>query len=86
MKSKGVAYLLLIFLGVIGAHRFYIGKVGTGLIYLFTFGLFGVGVFIDLFTLGGQVDVYNAIYAYKTGANNVNSNTIIVNVDREKDK
>lgn len=46
-RSKIVALLLCIFLGYLGIHRFYTGKIGTGIIYFFTFGLFGVGVFID---------------------------------------
>lgn len=63
MKSKGVAYFLLIggsCLFLCGLHRFYLGKVGTGLLWLFTFGLLGIGQLIDLFTLGQQVDVYNS--------------------------
>ena len=47
-KNKMVALLLCIFLGVLGVHRFYVGKVGTGIIYLFTGGLFGIGWFIDV--------------------------------------
>jgi len=47
-KSKMVTLLLCIFLGVLGAHRFYTGKTGSGLLYLFTCGLAGVGVIIDL--------------------------------------
>jgi TM2 domain-containing membrane protein YozV len=63
-KSKGVAYLLWLVggFGVLGLHRFYLGKLGTGLLWLFTFGVLGIGAFIDLFTLGTQVDVANALH------------------------
>ena len=47
-KSKMVALLLLIFLGFIGAHRFYVGKIGTGIIWFLTGALGGIGWFIDL--------------------------------------
>lgn len=47
-KSGKVTLLLCIFLGMIGAHRFYVGKIGTGLLMLFTAGLVGVWVVIDL--------------------------------------
>lgn len=47
-KSRMAALLLAIFLGVFGIHRFYVGKIGTGLIYLFTGGVFGIGVVIDV--------------------------------------
>lgn len=47
-KSRLVALLLCIFLGGIGVHRFYIGKIGTGIIWLFTVGCFGIGVLYDL--------------------------------------
>lgn len=47
-KSRAVTGLLCLFLGVLGVHRFYTGKIFTGIIYLCTFGLFGIGVFIDL--------------------------------------
>lgn len=46
-KNKWVALLLCFFLGIIGAHKFYEGKAIMGLIYLFTAGLFGIGVVID---------------------------------------
>lgn len=47
-KSNLAALLLCIFLGVWGVHRFYVGKIGTGLLFLFTFGLFGFGWVVDL--------------------------------------
>lgn len=61
MKSKGVAYLLWFIgiLGVLGFHRFYLNKIGTGILWLLTGGVFGFGALIDLFTLGTMVDSYN---------------------------
>lgn len=50
-KNKWVAFLLCLFLGYLGAHKFYEGKVGMGLLYLFTFGLFGIGWVIDCIAL-----------------------------------
>ncbi len=50
-RSRWIAALLCLFLGVLGVHRFYVGKVGTGLIYLFTGGLFGIGLLYDLFCI-----------------------------------
>ena len=50
-KNKWVAFLLCLFLGYLGAHKFYEGKTGTGILYLFTFGLFGIGWFIDCIAL-----------------------------------
>lgn len=55
-----VAWLLLGFLGVFGAHRFYMGKWITAILYLCTGGLFLVGLLYDLWTLNGQVDERNA--------------------------
>jgi TM2 domain-containing membrane protein YozV len=54
-----VAWILQTFLGVFGVHRFYLGKYGTGILWLFTLGLFGVGYLYDYFTLNGQVDERN---------------------------
>jgi len=62
MKSKGIAYLLWFFLGVFGVHKFYLEKVAVGIIYFLTGGLFLIGWIYDLFTLGSQVDVYNALH------------------------
>jgi len=55
-----VAWILLTFLGTFGVHRFYLGKWGTGLIYLFTLGLLGCGVLYDFWTLNKQVGDANA--------------------------
>lgn len=57
-----VAWLLLTFLGILGIHRFYLGKWVTGLVYALTGGLFGLGVLYDFWTLNGQVSVEN-LYA-----------------------
>lgn len=48
-KNKWVAFFLCLFLGEFGAHKFYEGKIGMGILYLFTGGLFLVGWVIDLF-------------------------------------
>lgn len=47
-KNWLVALLLCLFLGGIGAHRFYAGKVGSGILYILTVGVFGIGVLVDL--------------------------------------
>jgi len=54
-----VAWILLTFLGVLGIHRFYLGKPVTGLLWLLSFGLLGIGWLYDFFTLNGQVDERN---------------------------
>jgi len=54
-----VAWLLLVFLGVFGIHRFYMGKWLTGLVWMFTGGLFGIGWLYDLWTLNEQVSERN---------------------------
>ncbi|MEW9575816.1 TM2 domain-containing protein [Bacillus toyonensis] len=83
MKSKGVAYLLHIFLGFLGAGRFYVGDIGMGILNLLTFGGFGFLWFIDLFLLSGRVDYKNALFAASIGGrNNINNvNAVHVNID-----
>ena len=59
-----VAWILQAFLGPLGIHRMYIGKIGTGLLWLFTGGLLGLGWLYDFCTLNGQVDERNRWYGY----------------------
>ena len=54
-KSPVVAWMLLIFLGSLGAHRYYLGKIGTGIAMTLTFGAFGIWTFIDLFLVSGII-------------------------------
>ena len=58
-----IAWLLLVFLGLFGIHRFYLGKIGTGLLYLLTFGLCGLGYIYDLWTLNDQITLINGRYS-----------------------
>ena len=46
--SRMVALLLCIFFGGLGIHRFYVGKIGTGVLWIFTGGCFGIGYLVDL--------------------------------------
>ena len=54
-----VAWILLTFFGLLGLHRFYMGKVVTGILYLLTGGLLGVGVLYDFLTLNSQISELN---------------------------
>jgi TM2 domain-containing membrane protein YozV len=47
-KSRLVTLLLAFFLGVFGAHRFYVGKIGTGILQLITIGGLGIWCLVDL--------------------------------------
>jgi len=82
MKSKGVAYLLHIFLGWLGAERFYVGDIGMGILNLLTAGGFGILWIIDLFLLSGRVDYTNAMFLARQGGNNINNvNSVQVNIN-----
>ena len=50
-KNKWVALLLCFFLGCFGRHKFYEWKAGMGVLYIFTVGLFGIGVIVDFITI-----------------------------------
>ena len=54
-----VAWILLTFLGLFGVHRMYMGKWLTGILYLLTGGLFGVGYIYDYWTLNDQLSELN---------------------------
>ena len=47
-KNKLTTLLLCIFLGGLGIHRFYVGKIGTGIVWLLTGGVFGIGWIVDI--------------------------------------
>ncbi|HOX92520.1 MAG TPA: TM2 domain-containing protein, partial [Spirochaetales bacterium] len=67
--SVGIAYILWALggFGALGLHRFYLGKVPTGVLWIATLGLGGVGCVYDFFTLGRQVEDANIHYAYRAG-------------------
>ncbi|MDY0095870.1 MAG: TM2 domain-containing protein [Candidatus Vecturithrix sp.] len=82
MKSSGIAYLLWCFawfpfLG--GAHRFYLGKYGTGLLYWLTWGFFGIGQLIDLFRIGEMVEQENLKWQLRQGP------TVNINIQGQSD-
>jgi len=55
-----VSWVLLTFLGIFGVHRMYQGKWLTGILYLFTGGLFLIGILYDFWTMNEQISVRNA--------------------------
>ncbi len=55
-----IAWVLLTFLGLLGVHRMYMGKWFTGIIYLLTAGLFGIGWLYDFWTMNDQITLINA--------------------------
>lgn len=61
-NTSGTAFLLWLscLFGFCGIHRFYLGKPVSGVLYLLTFGLLGIGQFVDLFLLKGMVRQENA--------------------------
>lgn len=50
-KSRWIALILCFFFGYLGIHRFYTGKIGTGILWLLTGGCFFFGAFIDFFVI-----------------------------------
>ena len=87
-KSFITALLLCLFLGGIGAHRFYVRKIGTGILMIFTFGGLGIWWFIDLIMIatasfrdkeGRQIPYNNTPLISPASANNNNKSN---NVDQ----
>lgn len=54
-----IAWVLLTFLGFFGIHRMYMGKWLTGIVYLITGGIFGLGYLYDFWTLNDQISLIN---------------------------
>lgn len=57
-KDKKVALLLCVFFGGVGAHRFYEGRIGTAILWMFTCGLFGIGWFADIIRIACAPNPY----------------------------
>lgn len=62
MKDIPTAYKLWLgaLFGVAGLHRLYTGKILTGFLWLFTFGLFGIGQIVDLLLIPRMVELHNS--------------------------
>jgi len=60
-KDYTIAWILLTFLGLLGAHRFYMEKWFSAVIYLLTGGLLGLGLLFDLWTLNDQIAQVNQL-------------------------
>lgn len=58
-KSKGIAYALWFFLGILGAHRFYSRDIKRALFMFFTLGGLVIWAFIDVFFIGSRIEELN---------------------------
>ncbi|MEE2907264.1 MAG: NINE protein [Planctomycetota bacterium] len=67
MRSTPIAYLLWFFFGLLGIHRFYLGRPISGVIYLLTGGVFLIGWIVDLFLIPGMVRMENLEWKVSTG-------------------
>ncbi|MEM7761560.1 MAG: TM2 domain-containing protein [Cyanobacteria bacterium P01_A01_bin.40] len=85
--DPGVAYILWTFglMGFCGIHRFYSGKITSGLIYFFTLGFFGVGQFVDLFLIPGMTKERNLYLLYKATIDSRNNSPQVTLVKPENE-
>ena len=83
--DPGVAYILWAFgfMGFCGIHRFYSGKIASGLIYFFTLGFFGVGQFVDLFLIPGMTRERNLRLLYEATVEARNNSPQVTLVEPE---
>jgi len=83
MASKGVAYLLWLFwlVGLGGIHRFYAGKPLSGLLWLLTWGFFGIGQVLDLLLIPNMIDEKNLKYIALHRNTQPVTQQVVVNID-----
>lgn len=60
--DKWIAFLLCLFLGWLGVHKYYEHRIGTGILYTFTLGLFGIGWFVDTIAILLKPNPYYVYY------------------------
>ena len=84
--DPGVAYILWAFglMGFCGIHRFYSGKITSGLIYFLTFGFLGVGQVVDLFLIPGMTREKNMRLLYQATVDARNNNPQVTLVEKEE--
>ena len=59
-RNKWIALALCIFIGFLGGHKFYEEKIGLGVLYIFTCGLFGIGIIVDIISILCKPNPYYA--------------------------
>jgi TM2 domain-containing membrane protein YozV len=83
--DPAIAYILWAFgfMGFCGIHRFYSGKITSGLIYFLTLGFFGVGQFVDLFLIPGMTKERNMRLLYEATVDARNNSPYVTLVQEE---